>query len=232
MNELRVLSGGAVQKGLENVARAFHEETGHRVTLTFATAPVLRSTVEEDAAPFDMVIAPVPLAENFAKRGLTLAGSSAIIGSVKAGVVVREGVPGPDISTAEALKKEILASESLVFNEGSSGIYVEEMLDRLGVAAEAKTKIIRLPNAEAVMMHLARSKTAKEIGFGQITAIRLYAGRGVKWVGPLPPEIGNTTTYAAGVLAGTKTLELAEQLIRFLVAPSVQVILRATGIEC
>ncbi len=230
-NELQVLSGGAVQKGLENVARVFQEETGHSLLLTFATAPVLRSTVEKGEAPFDIVIAPVPLAENFEKRGLTLAGRTAVIGSVKAGVVVREGVPEPDISSAESLKKEILACHLLVFNEGSSGIFVEEMLDRLGVAAEAKAKTTRLPNAEAVMMHLARSTTANEIGFGQVTAIRLYADRGVKLVGPLPPEIGNTTTYAASVLAGTRTPELAEQFIRFLVTPSAQEVLRATGVE-
>jgi molybdate transport system substrate-binding protein len=230
-NELRVLSGGAVQRGLENLSRAFQEETGHKVILTFATAPVLRSTVEKDGAPFDIVIAPVPLAASFEKRGLVIAGSTAVVGSVKAGVVVHAGVPEPDISTAEALKKEILASHSLVFNEGSSGIYVEELLERLGVAAEAKAKTTRLPNAEAVMKHLARSKTAKEIGFGQITAIGLYANRGVKLVGPLPQEIGNTTTYAASVLAGTRTPELAEQFIRFLVTPSAQEVLRATGVE-
>ena len=231
MSDLKVLSGGAVQKGLEDVARAFEEEMGHLVTLTFATAPVLRSTVEKGAAPFDIVIAPVRLAEDFAQRGLVGAGTSAVIGSVKAGVVVRAGVPVPDISTAGALKKEILASHSLVFNEGSSGIYVEEMMEKLGVAKEAKAKTTRLPNAEAVMMHLARSKTANEIGFGQITAIRLYAGRGVKLVGPLPPEIGNTTIYAAAMLARTRVPELAKHFIRFLIAPPAREILRATGVE-
>ena len=231
MSELKVLSGGAVQKGLEDVAWVFQEQTGHEVMLTFATAPVLRSTVEKGEAPFDIVIAPVPLAENFTQGGLVGAGTSAVIGSVKAGVVVRAGVHVPDISTGGALKKEILASQSLVFNEGSSGIYVEEMLEKLGVAKEAKAKTTRLPNAEAVMMHLAHSKTAHEIGFGQITAIRLYAGRGVKIVGPLPPEIGNTTIYAAAVLARTRVPELAKEFIRFLIAPSAQEILRATGVE-
>jgi len=231
MSELKVLSGGAIQKGLEDVARLFEKKAGHLVTLTFATAPVLRRTVEKGAAPFDIVIAPVPLAENLAQRGLVVGGTSAVVGSVKAGVVVRAGVRAPDISSAEALRKEILASQSLVFNEGSSGIYVEEMLQKMGVAAEAKAKTTRLPNAEAVMMHLARSKTAKEIGFGQVTAIRLHADRGVKLVGSLPPEIGNTTTYAAAALAETRVPELAERFIRFLIAPVAREILRATGVE-
>jgi len=231
MNELKVLSGGAVQKGLEDLARVFEGETGHLVALKFATAPVLRSTVEKREGLFDIVIAPLSLVESFTKSGRVVASSQAVVGSVEAGVVVREGVGEPDISSVEALKKEILASESLVFNEGSSGTYVEEMLQKLGVAVEAKAKTTRLPNAEAVMMHLAYSKTAHEIGFGQITAIRLYAGRGVKLVGPLPLEIGNTTTYAAAALAGTRVPELAECFIRFLIAPAAREILRATGVE-
>lgn len=228
---LKVLSGGAVQKGLENVAWAFHEATSHSVVLTFAAAPVLRTTVEKGEGAFDIIIAPVSIVQSFARNNRIAAGSSGVVGSVKAGVAVRVGVPEPDISSAEALKKEILASHSLVFNEGSSGIYVEELLERLGVAREAKAKITRLPNAEAVMMHLARSNTAKEIGFGQVTAIRLYADRGVKLVGALPAEIGNTTTYVAGVLAGSSVPETAARFIRFLVTPSARGILSAAGVE-
>jgi molybdate transport system substrate-binding protein len=216
---------------LETLAEAFEERNGLRVVIAFATAPVLRRQAESGEAALDVVIAPVPLVKTLEENGHMLAGGSAVIGTVKAGVAVREGAPAPDISTAEALKKEILASQSLVFNEGSSGIYVEKLLERLGVAKVVKTKITRLPNAEAVMKHLASSGTVKEIGFGQITAIRLYADQGVRLVGPLPQEIGNTTTYTAGLSVRTENRELAEKLIRFLVSPSARDTLRATGVE-
>jgi hypothetical protein len=43
---MSVLSAGAVQRGLEGTADAFQQETGERISLTFATAPVIRDKVE------------------------------------------------------------------------------------------------------------------------------------------------------------------------------------------
>jgi molybdate transport system substrate-binding protein len=229
--DLSILSGGAVQKGLATLAKLFQEQRGHRVVLAFATAPVLRHKVEGLEASLDIVVAPVPMMNDFEKNGRVVGRSSSVIGSVKAGVVVRQSAPSPDISTPEAFKKEILSSESLVYNEGSSGIFVEKLLQRLGIAEEAKTKTRRFPDAQGVMQHLAHSKTAKEIGFGQITAILLHADQGIKLVGPLPKEIENITTYAAGISTRASAPELAEQFIRFLVSPAAKEAFKATGVD-
>lgn len=228
---LEVLSGGAVRRGLESLAKSFQQETGHEIAITFATAPVLRRKVESHEVSPDIIVVPVPMMKDIETKGYVVPGSSAVIGSVKAGVVVRQGAWEPDISSAEAFKKEIIACNSLVYNEGSSGIFVEKLLERLDVAQEAKTKTTRLPDAEAVMKHLASSKTEKEIGFGQITAIVLYTTRGVKLVGPLPKEIENVTVYAAGVVAKSKAPEPAAEFVRFLAAPSAKEVFRATGVE-
>lgn len=175
---LTILSGGAVQIGLESAAKLFQDKTGHRLNLSFATAPVLRHKIETHEVSVDIVIAPAELTEGFERQGHTVAGSRAVIGSVKAGIVVRSGAPKPDISTAEALKNEIVACRLLVYNEGSSGIFVEKLMERLGIAEEVKVKPVRLPDADAVMRHLANGQIEKEIGFGQLTAIALRAHQG------------------------------------------------------
>jgi molybdate transport system substrate-binding protein len=228
---LKVLSGGAVQRGLVSLAKAFEDETSHKIIFAFATAPVLRRRLARDEGAFDIVVAPLPLMKEVEPTGFIIAGSSAVIGGVRAGVVVRENSSEPDISSAEALKKEILASRSLVYNEGSSGIFVEKLLERLGVAEQAKAKTTRVPDAEAVIRHLASSTVEKEIGFGQITAILAHFGRGVKLVGPLPKEVENVTVYAAAVSAKTNAPEVAAQFIRFLVTPSAKEAFKATGVE-
>lgn len=228
---LKVLSGGAVQRGLEAAAQAFEKETGHTVVLTFATAPAIRRKVAGEEISPDVVLAPVPAMEDLANGGHIVVGSSAVVGSVKAGVVVRQGVPEPDISTAETFKKEILASQSLIYNEGSSGIFVEKLLERLGVAPEAKAKTIRYPDAEGVMKHLAHSGIAREIGFGQITAILLHVGLGIKLVGPLPKEVENITTYAAGVSTRAEAQELAQRFVRFLTTPTAREAFKAAGVD-
>ena len=228
---IKVLSAGAIRKGLANLARAFEEETGHRVVITFATAPVIRGKVDNDEANADIVIAPVPAMKDFERGGRIVAEGNTVVGKVRAAVVVRDGAWEPDISTAAALKKDILAAQSIVYNEASSGLYIEKLMDRLGIAEEVKAKKTRVPTADAVMRHLAESKVENEIGFGQVPAILVYKDQGVKLVGALPKEIENVTTYSVAVLADARPLELARKFIQFLTTQSARKVFVATGVE-
>lgn len=229
--EIRVLSAGAVKRGVSALAEAFHRETGHKIAVTFATAPVLRREVEGGAAAADIVIAPHPTIKNLEEKGRTVAGTSAVLGRVKVAVVVRNGAPEPDVSTTEAFKKAILAADSLVYNEASSGLYIEKLMAKLGLADAVKAKTTRVATGGAVMKHLASSDAGIEIGFGQIPEILVYQDEGVKLVGPLPEEISKTTTYAAGLLAGAGAPEPAKAFIEFMTTPSARQTFIATGVE-
>lgn len=229
--EIRVLSAGAVKRGVGALAAAFGRDTGAIVTVTFATAPVLKGKVEDGTAEADVVIAPVPAMKAFEEKGLVVAGTSAVIGSVKAAVVVRDGAHAPDISTAETFKYAILDADSLVYNQASSGLYIEELMARLGVAEEVAAKTTRLATGAEVMKHLAASEIPNEIGFGQIPEIRVYLDQGVTLVGPLPEEIGKTTTYAAGLSARAVTAATARAFIDTMATPAAKETFRATGVE-
>ena len=229
--EIRVLSAGAVKRGVGSLAEAFGRDTGAIVTVTFATAPVLKVKVEDGTAEADVVIAPVPAMKGFEEKGLVVAGTSAVIGSVKAAVVVRDGANAPDISTAETFKYAILDADSLVYNRASSGLYIEELMARLGIAEEVAAKTTRVATGAEVMKHLAASEASNEIGFGQIPEISVYADQGVTLVGPLPEEIGKTTTYAAGLSAGAVTPATARAFIDTITTPAAKETFRATGVE-
>ena len=229
--EIRVLSAGAVKRGVGALAEAFERDTGAIVTVTFATAPVLKGKVEDGTAAADVFIAPAPAMKAFEEKGLVVAGTSAVIGSVKAAVVVREGAPAPDLSTAETLKKAILDADSLVYNRASSGLYIEALMVRLGVAEEVAAKTTRVATGAEVMKHLAASEALNEIGFGQIPEIRVYRDQGITLVGPLPEEIGKTTTYAAGLSATARASEPAQAFIDSMATPAAKETFRATGVE-
>jgi molybdate transport system substrate-binding protein len=230
---MNVLSAGAVQKGLETAACAFEKKTGEKLFLTFATAPIIRSKVENQGLALDVVIAPLEAMREFEEQRFVATAPSAVIGSVKAGIAVRQGAWAPNISTAQALREELLACESIVYTQGSSGVFAEELLQRFGIGEAVKAKTTRLPDASAVMKHLANGKTFKAIGFGQITAILLHAddGDGVKLVGPMPKEVENITTYAAGIATRTGRPELAQRFLRFLTTPSAKAAFRMTGLD-
>ena len=229
--DLKVLSAGAVQRGLEIAADAFERDTGHRLLLTFATAPVITSKVEDPEIAVDMVIAPLGLMSQLTKRHIIASDSSAVLGSVKAGVAVRQGDWQPDVSTAERLKEELIVCDTIAYTEGSSGIFAEELIQRLGIREVTREKTTRLPDASAVMKFLADTVNKRTIAFGQLTAILLHAAKGVKLVGPLPKEVENITTYAAGVATGAEAPEVAHQFLRFLVSPFARAAFRSIGVE-
>ena len=227
---VQVLSAGAPKGGVSKCAEVFSRETAHRVAYRFATAPVLRAQVEAGEAEADVVVAPVPSMQAFENDGRVVAGSTVVIGSVQAGVAIREGVPDPDISTPDAFRETVLGAKSLVCNEASSGIYIIELMERLGIAREAAAKMTRLPTGAAVLQHIAESEVAGEIGFGQIPEIRRFEGKGVKLVGALPREIGKVTTYAAGALSSALAPQAAAAFVEFLATPEAKKIFVENGV--
>jgi molybdate transport system substrate-binding protein len=227
---MRILSAGAPKGGVAECAEMFSRESGYQVACRFATAPVLRAEVDTGEAEVDIVVAPVASMEAFDAAGRVVAGSTAVVGSVEAGVAVRDGVPDPDISTSEAFRETVLGAKSLVCNEASSGIYIIELMERLGIADAVAAKMTRLPTGAAVLQHLAESDATGEIGFGQIPEICRFEGKGVRLVGPLPREIGKVTTYAAGALSDARAPEAAAAFVEFLATPAAKQIFFENGV--
>ena len=129
--EIKVLSAGAGEPGLRAAAAAFKKQSGHDVNITFNTAPEIRKRIAGGDA-FDVVIAPPAALDEFAGAGKILA-DRANLGRVGLGVAVRPGAAVPDISSSEALKRSVLAAESIVFNRASSGIYFENLLKKMEI---------------------------------------------------------------------------------------------------
>ena len=226
-DELRVLSAGAIEPGLKAAVAAFERETGHRAVVTFNTAPELKKRMDSHPA-FDVVIAPPAVIGEFAAVG-QLAETRANVGRVGMGVAVRAGAPVPDITNADALKRSVLAAESLVFNRASTGLYLEGLLKKMDIYTQVEGKTTRYPDGAAVMEHVIHGK-GREIGFGAMTEILLYHGKGLKFAGPLPAEVQNYTSYTAAPLASGKQQDVAQQFVSFLSGPVGKPLFVAAGV--
>lgn len=229
-NAVRILSAGAPKAGVRRCAERFSDVSRVPFELEFATAPVLESRVGGGEAGADVVVAPVSAMETFTRDGRVVPGSEARIGAVTAGVAVRNGAREPDLSSVEAFTRDLLAADALVYNEASSGRYIARMIERLGIADRVAAKTVRTKTGRGVLERLASSKSDNEIGFGQITEIRLNEDLGVHLVGPLPEPIGKTTDYAAAVLADAARPEDARGLVAFMTSPEGKEIFVATGV--
>src|SRR5262245_2991793 len=210
--EIKVLSAGAVEPGIRAAAAAYAKQSGNEVKITFNTAPEIRKRVDAGEA-FDVVIAPPAALDEFAKTG-KIAADRVSLGRVGLGVAVRPGAELPDISSTDALKRSILQADSIVFNRASTGIYLENLLKKMGVYDEILPKATRYADAGAVMEHLLKGK-GREIGFGPVTEILIHRDKGLKLVGPLPSDVQNYTSYAAAPMTSAANPELARALVRF-----------------
>lgn len=68
-----------------------------------------------------------------------------------------------------------------------------------------------------------------ELGIRQISEI--VPVKGAALVGPLPKEIQNTTTYAAGLSAAVKDKDAAKELIEYLSGADAAALLKSKGME-
>ncbi len=228
MAQLELLSAGAVQPGLMKVIDAFQRETGHALNATFATAPEIRKRIAQDEA-VDVVIAPPALLDDLVKARKTT-GERVIVGRIGVGVMVRTGAALPKITTVDEFRQSLLNTDSVVYNQASTGIYLETLFARLGIAAQLRTKTTRYPDATAVLDHVSKGKN-KEIGFGATTVIVEAKDKGLLFVGPLPAEIQNYTTYAAMATADGTAGEVARAFLRYLATDAAKAILAEAGIQ-
>jgi molybdate transport system substrate-binding protein len=228
-SEIKVLSAGAVEPGMVTVIDSFRRETGYEVKISFATAPTILKRIG-DTNITDVVTAPPAVLDEWVKAGKAASANRVTVGRIGVGVMVRDGAPLPKIGTVDDFKQSLLSADSIVYNQASTGIYLEKLFDRLGIAEPLKTKTTRYPDAAAVLNHISKGRR-NEIGLAAVTVIIEGEGKGLKFVGPLPAEIQNYTTYAAIIVADGDASEPAQEFVRYLTSPAAKKAFAAAGIE-
>ena len=227
--EIKVMSAGAVEPGIELAINQFEQTTHHHVSIQYGTGPQLNQRLSSNQVA-DILIAPIPLLDQQIKQTRVIDENRIAIGKVGVGITVRNQLSDPDVSTPEALKTVLLNADSVVYNEASTGIYLEKLFQEMGIGNALKAKTTRYANGEQVLMHIIKG-SKNEIGFGAITEIKLFETKGLRLVAPLPAGIQNYTNYGAGLMRESPNPELAKQLLLFLSTPIAKAAYKKVGIE-
>ena len=227
--EIRMLSAGALEPALVKVIGAFQHHTGHSVKVGFATAPEIGKRLRAGET-VDVVLAPPPVLNEVIEAGKAVAAERVIVGRIGIGVAVRDNAPLPKIATVAEFRQSVLDAESIVYNQASTGTYIAELFNRLGIAEQIRAKTTRYPDFAGVLAHVVKGK-GNEIGLGATTVIAEGESKGLKFVGPLPAEIQNYTTYGATVVAGAAVMDAAVTLVGYLASPAARAIFKTAGIE-
>ena len=140
---------------------------------------------------------------------------------------MRKGAAKPDIATTEAFKRALLAAKSVVRSiEGTSGIYFEKLLDRLGIAEAMRDKIVLGPSGRVAEL-VARGEA--EMAIQQIP--ELLPVTGAQYAGPFPPELQLYSEFAAGVATASQHRETAKAFVETLTRPEAAALFMAAGLE-
>ena len=226
MTEVKVLSTHAVEEVLREVAPRFTRTSGHRVSCHYDPANALKRQIENGAA-FDVAIVTRAVIDELAGRGRVLPETCRDIARAGLGVAVRKGAPKPDIATADAFKRTLLAAGSVVRSrEGTSGLYFEKLLQQLGIAEAMRGKIV-LGASGRIAALVARGEA--ELAVQQIP--ELLPVEGVDFAGPLPDALQLYTTFSAGVGAAAADRAAALAFVEALAAPSAAPLFKAKGLE-
>jgi molybdate transport system substrate-binding protein len=227
--DIKVLTAGAMRGVLAELLPRFETDTGHKVSLDNATAGMLAQRIEAGEA-FDVAVITPKVIDGLIGKGKIAPGSRVDVAKVGIGVAVKAGAPLPDIATVEAFRRTLLAARSVAYIDpkagGSSGIYFDGLLDRLGIAGEVRPKA-RLKQGGYVADLVASGEA--EVAVHQISEI--VPVKGVVLVGPLPAEVQNFTTYTAAIGADAKDAAAAKALVERLAGPAAWPILKMKGME-
>jgi molybdate transport system substrate-binding protein len=206
--ELKVLTAGAFKQVVVALVPAYERQTGNTVVVDNDTAGGLKTKIEGGAA-FDVAVITPAVLKELTSSGKIAGGTSVNVASVGVGVVAAKSVAYIDPASG-----------------GSSGIYIDKLLERLGIADQVRPKA-KLKKGGHVADLIVSGEA--ELGLHQISEI--VPVKGVALVGPLPKEIQNTTTYAAGLSASTQNKAAAQALMQVFSGAEAAAVLKSKGME-
>jgi molybdate transport system substrate-binding protein len=211
--EIKVISGGAMRRFLTEAVPLFEAASGSKVAIRFGLTREMKAAIEA-GAEFDIALLPRSAIDELVHAGKIV------------GLMVRAGAIEPDIGSVEAFKSVLRRAKAISYSKGPSGLYVAELLERLGLAAEMKDKTVFAvgrPVGEVIASGEA------EIGMQQI--IENQPVKGAHLVGPLPSELTNYVMYSAGFAPNATDSSAARAFVKFLASPEAVRIIRAKGME-
>jgi molybdate transport system substrate-binding protein len=224
---LKVLTAGAFKQVVVALVPAFEARTGLRVELQNDTAGGLVKRIQGGEA-FDVVIVTMPALATLSDQGRVDRTSVTPVAKVGIGVAVQAGAPHPPLQTVEQFKDAVLKARKVAYIDpaagGSSGIYLDGLFQRLGIADAVRAKAVLVPgglSAERVVSGEA------ELAIQQISELLPVAG--VSVVGPLPDEIQNYTTYGAAVSAQSAARQAAASFVEALATADATAVIRSKG---
>ena len=227
--EIKVISGGAVEPGLEAFAQLVRRDLGHELKILYNTAPQIAKRLAAGEV-FDILISPPATIEPALKEGKVVPETRVKVGRVGAGIIVRTGAPAPDVATVDALKTGPARRRLRRVQHRVNRDLSRQTLRKDGHRRGPEGQDNPLPDRR-------RGHGAYHQGQGQRDRIRRHdrdpdvRTQGAETRGTVAAAVQNYTNYEAVLMTGAIAAEAGRAVLRLLATAAAKAAFASGGVE-
>ena len=224
-DEVKVAVAANFTSTMQRIAKAFTQDTGHQVSLSFGATGKFYAQIQ-NGAPFELLLAADETTPaRMEQEGLAVAGShfTYAIGQL----VLWSADPklitsGPEVLKAGNFKHLAIANPALA----PYGAAAVQVLDKLGLGQRLQPKLVQGENISQTYQFIATGNA--ELGFVALPQV-LVDGQssGSRW--DVPPELHAPLRQDAVLLLPGRDKPAALALLKYLQGDTARALIRASG---
>ena len=223
--EIKLMCPAPMRTTIVELVAQFERSSPHKVDVVHAPSSFIVKRVQGGEA-VDVTILTAQASDALIKEGKLARRVDIARSSI--GVAVLADAPKPDVSSADAVRRTLLAVKTFARNEGAeSGMHMLRVFERLGIVEEMKAKTVAMPVNTGYVAQLVVDRKV-EMAAQQMP--ELYAVSGVAPM-PLPPELQMIIPFSAGISSTTRQGDAVEALLKLITSPAAAAVLKAKGLE-
>ena len=232
--DLRVLSAIGMRQALLVLAPEFERRTGYKVEVVFDSGGVIIDRLA-GGERVDVLLGPRTVLDKLVASGEVAGAGLGDIAASGVAVAVRSDAPDVDLSSPAAFREAMLTAESIACPDpamgGASGVHIANVFQRLGITELVKPKLIlaSTPRVPGTMPGDLVAAGRAQVALHQIQ--ELHAVRGIRIVGPLPPELQAKLIFTCGIHRNARDPIGAREFMSFLLSADAAAMIRETGME-
>ena len=224
---MKGISSMATRQVLADLTAAWQAGGGEAIAIESVGGVDAAQRVQAGTEVFDLVFLASNAIEKLQAAGRVVAGSKVDLMLSSTAVAVPAGAALPDISSEDAVRAAVLAAPSIGYSTGPSGVALQKLFERWGIAEQIQPRIVQAKPGVPVGSMVATGEVA--LGFQQLS--ELIHVTGIQIVGALPAAIAIDTVFSAGVVTGSAHADAAQQLLAFMASPEAADAKRKQGME-
>ena len=220
-----------MKESFEKLIPMFEMKNGVKVNATYGTG-VGTKVEAAKGDPYDVFVV-LPPYQDALNSGNLVKKDGKIVGAFILAMTVKKGSPLPDISTAAAVKKDLLGAKALVTVDptmGSVGVATNECLKKLNILDQVQSKVKYVPNGGGVGKSVLDGTS--DIGLGPyVSDLKGNKNPDLIVVGGLPKEASTPTDIFIVPATKAKDAKVAKQLVDFLDSKEAKAVYEEAGIQ-